>query len=112
MAGAGPDRARRMSFTGDFIDARTAYDWGLVTEVVPHDALVPHAIDVARAIASIPKATVTGVRRLYTEIAQLSGPAAWRRENELSRDWIDTRFDRDRLAAEREGIVERGRRQT
>ena len=29
----GLDRARRMSFTGDFIDAETARDWGLVVEV-------------------------------------------------------------------------------
>ena len=34
----GLDRARRMSFTGDFIDAETAQRWGLVVEVVSHDA--------------------------------------------------------------------------
>jgi len=31
----GLDRARRMSLTGDYIDAETARDWGLVVEVVP-----------------------------------------------------------------------------
>ena len=36
----GIDRARRMSFTGDYIDAATARDWGLVVEVVPHESLL------------------------------------------------------------------------
>jgi enoyl-CoA hydratase len=39
----GIDRARRMSFTGDFIDAQTACDWGLVVEVVPHEGLMDRA---------------------------------------------------------------------
>jgi enoyl-CoA hydratase/carnithine racemase len=33
----GIDRARRMSVTGDFIDAETAFRWGLVVEAVPHE---------------------------------------------------------------------------
>ena len=36
----GLDRARRMSLTGDYIDAETARDWGLVVEVVPHESLL------------------------------------------------------------------------
>ena len=36
----GIDRARRMSLTGDFIDAETAFRWGLVVEVVPHERLL------------------------------------------------------------------------
>jgi enoyl-CoA hydratase len=107
----GPDRARRMSFTGDFIDARTAYEWGLVTEVVPHDSLVDRANALAEAIASIPSQNVVSLRRTYAEIAQLLGPSAWRRENEMARAWMATVFDRDRLAQERSAIIDRGRRQ-
>ncbi len=108
----GPDRARRMSFTGDFVDAHTAYDWGLVTEVLPHDDLLGRARELAAAIASIPPANIAALRRTYAEIAQLSGSEAWRRENALARDWMATRFDRGRLAAERAAIVDRGRRQS
>src|ERR1700729_1491925 len=39
----GIDRARRMSLTGDYIDAETARDWGLVVEVLPHDSLLIRA---------------------------------------------------------------------
>ncbi len=108
----GPDRARRMSFTGDFIDARQAYEWGLVTEVVPHEGLLDRARAVGRAIASIPLANVAELRRTYGEIAQLTGPAAWERENQLGREWLASRFDQARLADEREAIIERGRRQS
>src|SRR5580698_7345222 len=50
----GIDRARRMTFTGDFIDAETALAWGLVVEVVPHDSLLARAREMAATIAAIP----------------------------------------------------------
>lgn len=37
----GVNRARQMSLTGNFVDAATAWSWGLVNEVVPHDELLP-----------------------------------------------------------------------
>ncbi len=107
----GIDRARRMSMTGDFVDARRAYEWGLVTEVVPHHELLPRARALAAAIASIPADYVREVRRMYDEIGGLAGRAAWRREYQLARQWMAERFDRNRLANERTGIVDRGRRQ-
>ena len=99
-----------MSFTGDFVGAQQAYEWGLVTEVVPHDQLLRRARSVAASIASIPAANVREVRRMYAEMAELSGPAAWQRENELARQWMASRFDPGRLAAERQAIIERGAR--
>ncbi len=44
--------ARRMSFTGDFLPAPEALRAGLVTEVVPHDELLPTARRVAASIAA------------------------------------------------------------
>ena len=70
----GIDRARRMSFTGDFIDAETARDWGLVVEVVPHDTLVARAQEIAATIAAIPADYVREVRRRYDEIERPGGP--------------------------------------
>src|SRR3984957_8997363 len=69
----GPDRARRMSFTGDFIDAYTACQWGLVVEVVPHEGLMDRAREVASTIASLPSINVQTVRRLYHEVGSLRG---------------------------------------
>jgi enoyl-CoA hydratase len=108
----GVDRAKRMSFTGDYIDAATALLWGLVVEVVPHETLLQRALEVAAAVVSIPDAHVREIRRMYDEIGALSGQEAWQAESEWSRTWMAERFDQSRLANEREKIMARGRAQT
>jgi enoyl-CoA hydratase len=107
----GIDRARRMTFTGDFIDAHTAYEWGLVVEVVPHASLLDRAREVASTIASIPAEHVQEVRRMYAEIGDLVGSEAWSTESRASREWMAQRFDQNRLATERAAIIARGRAQ-
>jgi enoyl-CoA hydratase len=107
----GIDRARRMSLTGDYIDAETARDWGLVVEVVPHESLLTRACEVATTIASIPAEYVRELRRGYDEIGAMTGPEAYRAETKWSRTWMEERFDQSRLTTEREKIVARGREQ-
>src|SRR2546430_6709812 len=48
----GVARAKQMSFTGNYLDARTAYEWSLVNEVVPHDELLPYCRKLAADIVS------------------------------------------------------------
>lgn len=48
----GPGNAAVMLMTGDPIDARRALTWGLVSDVVEPDDLLPHAIELATTIAS------------------------------------------------------------
>jgi len=50
----GAGRSKIMMFTGAPIDARTALDWGLVEQVVPAEAVLTTAMDLARTIASGP----------------------------------------------------------
>ncbi len=107
----GIDRARRMSFTGDYIDAETARDWGLVVEVVPHGFLLTRARELAATIASIPSEYVRELRRGYEEMSALSGRAALAEEQRWSREWMAEHFDQSRLSTERERIVARGREQ-
>ena len=107
----GIDRARRMSLTGDYIDADTARDWGLVVEVVPHESLLTRARELAATIAAIPSEYVRELRRGYEAMGALSGPAALAEENRWSREWMAERFDQSRLSTERERIVARGREQ-
>jgi enoyl-CoA hydratase len=102
----GMNRALQMSVTGDFVDARRAHEWGLVNEVVPHDELLPRAREIASHVASIPRANVAEIRSIYADVAALGGEEAWAAETRRARAW---RFDRERLAAEREAIMERGR---
>jgi enoyl-CoA hydratase len=107
----GPSRALQMSLTGDFIDARTALEWGLVNEVVPHGRLLERCHELAGAMTSIPRENLVEIRRMHLEMTTLSGDTAWRRENAWARQWMEHRFDQQRLASERQAIVERGRGQ-
>ena len=48
----GPSNAAVMLMTGDPIDAQHALAWGLVSEVLEPDALLPRALELAETIAS------------------------------------------------------------
>jgi len=50
----GRERAAELLFTGRVIDAATALDLRLVSRVVPHDDLMPTALELAREIAANP----------------------------------------------------------
>ena len=108
----GIDRARRMSLTGDFVDAATALAWGLVTEVTTHDALLERSVEVAATIAGLDPMVVTELREMYDQIGTLTGHEAWRVENPWSKTWIQDRFDQDRLSDKADAIIKRGSSQS
>lgn len=51
----GPQRAKRMLFTGDLIDGRTAADWGLALQSVPAAELDAAVATLAERIAGVPR---------------------------------------------------------
>jgi enoyl-CoA hydratase len=57
--------ARRMSMTGEIVDARRAERIGLVTEVVAHADLLPRALELAAQIAAVPRTTMRGLKEIY-----------------------------------------------
>ncbi|HTO57200.1 MAG TPA: enoyl-CoA hydratase-related protein [Pseudomonadales bacterium] len=63
----GRERAAELLFTGELIDAAKAKEIGLVSRVVPHEQLLPAALEIARKIAANPplavKALKAGLRR-------------------------------------------------
>jgi enoyl-CoA hydratase/carnithine racemase len=60
----GVGRAKQMMLTGEPIDAATAAGWGLVTEVLPADRLMPRALELARRIAENAPTAVQAVKQL------------------------------------------------
>lgn len=57
--------ARRMSMTGEVVDARRAERIGLVTEVVAHADLLPRTLEIAAQIAAVPRTTMRGLKEIY-----------------------------------------------
>ena len=52
---AGTARAKWLLWTGEAIDAATALQWGVVSEVVPHDRALDRGIEIARGLAAKPR---------------------------------------------------------
>lgn len=63
----GMPRATQLSLTGEMIDAATALEYGLVTEVVAPDALMDRALEIAGQIAANPGHATRMTKRLLRE---------------------------------------------
>ncbi|MBY8824346.1 enoyl-CoA hydratase [Sphingomonas colocasiae] len=63
----GPGRAKEMSFTARFVDARTAAEWGLVNRVVPAERLLDEAVAMAETIAGNSAEMVAAYKALIDE---------------------------------------------
>jgi enoyl-CoA hydratase len=109
----GVRRARELSATGNFLDAATARDWGLVNHVVPHDELMPFCRQLAADVVSNDQAGVRRILRTYAEQQLVDGGRAWDVEAAAGRDWLrGGAGSADAIEARRHSIMERGRAQT
>jgi 2-(1,2-epoxy-1,2-dihydrophenyl)acetyl-CoA isomerase len=63
----GYQRAAELTFTGDAIDAQAALAMGLVTRVVPPEALMPSARDLAARIAANPAPALRMAKQLLRQ---------------------------------------------
>ncbi len=102
-------RAREMSFSGNFLTADEALQWGLVNHVVPHDQLMTVTRQIASDIAGNDATGVRQIRATYAEIAH--DDDAWEIEARESAAWRTSRFDPATVAERRAAITERGRGQ-
>lgn len=106
----GVRRARELSLTGRFLDAATAYEWGLVNRVVPHEQLMPTVYELAAMIVDNDQ---TGARRILRTYAEHNAAqSAWEHEAAVAAQWKVEQFSPEKVAERRAGIQERGRRQT
>jgi enoyl-CoA hydratase len=63
----GISRAKELAFTGNFLDAATALQWGLVNHVVAPDDLLPLARKLAGDMAGIDPAFLASYKRLIDD---------------------------------------------
>ena len=102
--------ARRMSLTGDYLSAEDALRAGLVTEVAPHEELLPRARAVAASIVGNNQKAVRALLESYHRIDDDStGSGLWL-EAEAARKWMRSATGDD-IASSRASVMERGRAQ-
>jgi len=78
----GLGRAMLLNLTGDFVDAATAYDWGLVEKVVPREELLDGAVAIASTIAQRSPVALGILRELARTTRDLPLEEGLRREAE------------------------------
>lgn len=106
----GRARALEMSLTGTFIDAVQAEAWGLVNRVVPHEQLLPSAMQLAAEMQAAAPGMLVQYRRLVDDGLATTLREGLRIESERARAWAAS-VDRSALAARRSAVQERGRAQ-
>ncbi|WP_102145493.1 enoyl-CoA hydratase [Mycobacterium hubeiense] len=80
----GSAMARRLSMTGEVVDAARAERIGLVTEVVPHEQLVGRAVELATQIAEVPGPIMKGLKEIYRRGADTVVTPALAAEQEIA----------------------------
>jgi enoyl-CoA hydratase len=105
----GVRRAREMSFTGNFMSADEALQWGLVNHVVPHDELMSFTRSLAADIAGNDADGVRQIRSTYAAVTH--DDDGWETEARDSRAWQRSQFTPEKVAERRAAIQERGRTQ-
>jgi enoyl-CoA hydratase len=105
-------RAKEMSLTGNYVDATEARALGLVNHVVPHEQLLPTAINLGRDIASNDQEGVATILASYKESSLTTAAEGLLIEERISESWRQTHFDPAEVERRREAIVARGRAQT
>jgi enoyl-CoA hydratase/carnithine racemase len=95
----GLGRANLLNLGGEFIDAETAYTWGLVERVVPRDELIAAATAVAAAFAAQSPHAIGVLRELARTTRDLPLEEALRRESEGFRRCLLSEDGREGVAA-------------
>lgn len=107
----GINRAKELSFSGNFLDAKTAEAWGLVNRVVAPDALLSTAITLAQDIANAPPAGVQTYKRIIDEGFAATFAEGMAIEHRVS-SAANATTTPDAIARSREQVMARGREQT
>lgn len=106
----GPMRAKHLSLTGNFLDAVTAQQWGLVSEVVADDDLIDHARSLANDIASCDPRAVRNLKKLYDAGMDVGFTEGLKLEQQHNRAHMAEVSPED-IALRRADVQARGRKQ-
>ncbi len=105
----GLSRACELSFTGQFLDAQTACDWGLVNRVFEPDQLMHEAQALANDMTTIDRDFLATYKKLIMDGYDRSFGDAMALENEIS-SAHNAGVSMDEVEKRRLAIIERGRK--
>ena len=108
MIGIG--RAKELAFTGNFLDAETALQWGLVNHVVEPEDLLPKALKLAEDAASIDPEFLRSYKRLIDDGFAVTFDEGMGIEAERSSS-ANSQVAPGEVEARRSKVQERGRSQ-
>ena len=108
----GINRAKELSLTGNFLDAETARDWGLVNRVVSDEALLPTCQQLATDITSTEPVTRGEIRRIMDEGWHATLAEGMNIEKTANRAHDKSQRPAEQVAGRRQQIQDRGRRQS
>ena len=108
----GINRAKELSLTGNYLDAETARDWGLVNRVVAPEELLALAESLARDITSTEPATRGEILRIMDAGWATTLEEGLSIERNANREHGRREVRPDRIAARRAAIQDRGRNQS
>ena len=108
----GINRAKELSLTGNYLDAETAYAWGLVNRVVPAGELMSTAKQLASDIVSTEPVTRNAVREIMDRGWHASLTEGLDIEHEANRLHAKTEVRPEKVASRRVQIQQRGRTQS
>ena len=108
----GINRAKELSLTGNYLDADTAYEWGLVNRVVAPEELLPTCLKLAADITSTEPVTRNEVKRIMDLGWHTDLEAGLALELEANLQHRDNELRSENVAARRADIQARGRTQS
>jgi enoyl-CoA hydratase len=105
----GMGRALEMALTGRVVDAETALKCGLVDRVVPHEELLPAAVELAAAMSTMQPETLRYLVETFHQVAAMPELAGRDLERTRGHAWRHGAIDTGAVAAARDDVVQRGR---
>ena len=90
----GRRRARQMSFSCQFIDARTACEWGLVNEVTAPDGLLARAKEIAAQIGTVNQELLKKIKKLIDTQDTAPLATAFAHERKGFREFVKNQLNR------------------
>lgn len=104
-------RAKELSFTGNYLEAERAYDWGLVSRVVEPEQLLPTCQEIAADMLSCDPRSLAGYKKVIDDGYAATFRDGMELEGRASREH-STAVRAEDVESRRAGILARGREQS